>query len=179
MSEKPTPLAAEIACLRTAVTAPGDRGLLPKSLRNLIIAILTRLFTRLEQAILLWQSGNLPIPPARAPRTGRAPQPHQSAAPARPRGTASPAAARANPRAPHPGTAHQGAPHHRPLHQRPLQEGTPPGRIAHAPLAPSGRTAPRAITIPPPPHPARAPPPIRFRSPWPQLHSHVLNVSYS
>ena len=65
-------LAEEVARLRASATLRVDGGMLSKTLHNLIIAILVRIFTRLEHLIRLWQSGHLPTPnPTRAhpPRT--------------------------------------------------------------------------------------------------------------
>ena len=83
MSVHPTPLGAQIASLRKAGTAPpgADRRMLSKSLHALIAAIFARIFDRLEQILLLWQSGQLPAPPIRAPRAATLPRQH----PAKPR----------------------------------------------------------------------------------------------
>ncbi len=73
MATQPTPLSAQIAALRTTVpagTAEGSR--LHHSIIAIISAILTRLFTRLERMVELWQAGTLPLP---APRHPSAPNP--------------------------------------------------------------------------------------------------------
>ena len=67
-----SPLADRIASLRAATEAKPERGWLPSALHAMIAAIFGRIFDRLEQFILLWQSGQLPPPPIRratAPRT--------------------------------------------------------------------------------------------------------------
>ena len=57
-----SPLGAQLAGLRAAAGAQENRGWLPDALHALIMACLARLFGRLEQVFLLWQSGNLPLP---------------------------------------------------------------------------------------------------------------------
>ncbi len=78
MSVQPTPLGAQIASLRKAGTAPSgaDRRMLSAALHALIAAIFARIFDRLEQILLLWQSGQLPAPLIRAPRAATAPRQH-------------------------------------------------------------------------------------------------------
>ena len=56
----------KIARLRGAAQCEEKCAWLPASLHVLITACLMRLFDRLEQMILLWQSGNLAPAPARA-----------------------------------------------------------------------------------------------------------------
>ena len=68
MLPQSTKLADDIANLRITATVNSGPSLLPAALQTLIIAILTRLFTRLEDMIRLWQTGQLPIPPARPER---------------------------------------------------------------------------------------------------------------
>ena len=58
-----SPLGAQIASLRTAPAASTAAcGMLSNALHALIAAILARIFGRLEQILLLWQTGNLPTP---------------------------------------------------------------------------------------------------------------------
>ncbi len=88
MSLKPSPLADQLAGLRAATTANAERGWLPASLHALIMAIFARIFGRLEQLLLLWQSGTLPAAQpatanATAARTARPPA--QQSNPATPR----------------------------------------------------------------------------------------------
>jgi len=129
-----------IASLRAATAAQAAQS----RLHALILACFTRLFARLEQLVLLWKSGTLPVPQPRAPSPHT---PHRS--PKRPSHTRTqrlaprgrilaeprPTLPRAAPAARSPHRVHLGAP------KRP-----------HA-VTPSG-----AITPPAPPHPARAPP---------------------
>ena len=61
METQPPPLAAQLAGLRAATTSNDDRTMLPAALHALIAAIFARLFDRLEQILLLWQSGQLPL----------------------------------------------------------------------------------------------------------------------
>lgn len=55
-------LAEQCASLRAAAQADAQRGWLRSSLHVLIMACLARIFGRLEQLLLLWQSGALPPP---------------------------------------------------------------------------------------------------------------------
>ena len=55
-------LSEQIAGLRRAVQAAPAAAWLPATLHALIIACFARLFTRLEQMLQLWQSGDLVIP---------------------------------------------------------------------------------------------------------------------
>ena len=57
---QPSRLADQLAGLRAATPSHDGRGMLPAALRALITAIFARIFDRLEQIILLWQSGLLP-----------------------------------------------------------------------------------------------------------------------
>ena len=68
METRPTPLAAKFAAIRAATTSNDDRGTVSAALHALISAILARIFGRLEQILLLWQSGTLPTPPLRTPQ---------------------------------------------------------------------------------------------------------------
>jgi hypothetical protein len=64
MLSQPTPLAEAVASLRIATQATEAQGNCGR-IHALILAILTRLFTRLEHLIQLWQSGQLPTPQPR------------------------------------------------------------------------------------------------------------------
>ena len=76
MSLQPSPsLADKLASLRSTAPAGAGRRMLPKSLDALIAAIFARIFARLEQIFLLWQSGTLPMPAPRERATH--PQPKQ------------------------------------------------------------------------------------------------------
>ena len=68
-----SPLGAQIANLQTAIAARETCAWLPATLHAMIAAIFARIFGRLEQILLLWQSGNLPLPQTRstAPRASR------------------------------------------------------------------------------------------------------------
>ena len=57
---QPSRLADQLAGLRAATPSNDGRGMLPAALHALIAAIFARIFDRLEQIILLWQSGLLP-----------------------------------------------------------------------------------------------------------------------
>jgi len=72
---KPQPLADQFASLRAAAEADQAQAWLPASLHALIAACFARLFARLEQLVLLWQSGQLPHPPVNAPHPARHPVP--------------------------------------------------------------------------------------------------------
>ena len=68
-------LADQFAGLRAIPTTPNaDTTLLSAALRALIAAIFARIFGRLEQILLLWQSGTLPAPSIRAPRAATPPR---------------------------------------------------------------------------------------------------------
>jgi hypothetical protein len=87
MSNPPTsPLAEKAAALRDSVLATPAPRWLPDAAYALILALLARIFARLEDMIALWAQGILAPPPAREPR----------APVARPRRT--PARARRTPR---------------------------------------------------------------------------------
>ena len=53
-------LSDQFARLRIAAQAQETRAWIPTAVQALITAILVRLFSRLEQMLLLWQSGTLP-----------------------------------------------------------------------------------------------------------------------
>ncbi len=136
MDSQPSALSAQIAGLRHAVQATPAAAWLPATLHALIIACLARLFTRLEQMLNLWQSGDLILPQA-TPRAAasreqrrRAPAaPRRRSRHRRARQTATPAPAR------HPRTIHRpaanlpSAARHRP---RPARD-PPPQNLKSAP----------------------------------------------
>lgn len=66
MSPRPTP-GAPIALHPPRKGALENRALLPAVIHTLIAAAFARLFARLEQLLLLWQSGALAPPPPRTP----------------------------------------------------------------------------------------------------------------
>ncbi len=73
-----TPLAEGVAALRAQVAAVPAPAWVPEAIHALILALLLRLFGRLEDMIALWQAGHpIPLPAPRAPRntTGRQPPP--------------------------------------------------------------------------------------------------------
>ena len=55
-------LADRLGSLRATAGAESACGWVPAALHALIMACLARIFGRLEQVILLWQSGDLPLP---------------------------------------------------------------------------------------------------------------------
>ena len=62
------PLADQLAGLRAIPTTPkADTTILSAALHALVAAIFARIFGRLEQFLLLWQSGSLPCPPTICP----------------------------------------------------------------------------------------------------------------
>jgi len=133
-------LADGFASLRAATAAQAAQS----RLHALILACFTRLFARLEQLVLLWQSGTLPVPQPRPPSP---PTSHRS--PKRPSHTRTQRLApRGRTMAEPPPILPRAAPAPRPPHRAPT--GAP--NRAHA-ITPSG-----AITPPTPPHLARAPP---------------------
>ena len=64
MSIQPAPLSAQLAELRANAPSGAACGMLSNALHALIAAIFARIFSRLEQIVLLWQAGHLPAPPA-------------------------------------------------------------------------------------------------------------------
>ena len=71
----PTP-SEQLKGLRITAWAPREnRAWIPDAIHALIMAALARLFTRLEQVFLLWQSGNLPLPASRDAPQGTSPRP--------------------------------------------------------------------------------------------------------
>ena len=65
MTHEAPSLGDQIARLRQAAQVEESCAWLPASVHALIMACLARIFARLEQFLLLWQSGNLPAPPIR------------------------------------------------------------------------------------------------------------------
>ena len=76
-------LSEQIVGLRRAVQAAPAAAWLPATLHALIIACFARLFTRLEQMLQLWQSGDLVIP--ETPTRATTKSPHRRRAPSAPR----------------------------------------------------------------------------------------------
>ena len=66
------PLGAPSATPQTRPYGRETRALLPATLLALIDAILARLFARIEHLLQLWQSGTLPTPPIRHPKSHNA-----------------------------------------------------------------------------------------------------------
>ena len=81
-------LADQFAGLRAISTPNADTTLLSAALCAMIAAIFARIFGRLEQFLLLWQSGTLPAPQPRATvfraATARPPPPPPPPPPHRP-----------------------------------------------------------------------------------------------
>ena len=128
-------LSEQIAGLRRAVQATPAAAWLPATLHALIIACFARLFTRLEQMLQLWQSGDLVIPetPTRATTTrATTKSPHRRRAPSAPRRHSRPIRARQ--------AATQAAPRH-------------PRAIRNTAAIPpsAARQRPRPARDPPPP----------------------------
>ena len=61
-------LADRLGSLRATAGAESACGWVPAALHALIMACLARIFGRLEQVILLWQSGELPLPSTGRPQ---------------------------------------------------------------------------------------------------------------
>ena len=80
METSPATLAERVGTLRASVQADSASGWLPPSLHALIMSCLARIFGRLEQMLLLWQSDARPLPQSAARRTfhPRATSPHQA-----------------------------------------------------------------------------------------------------
>ena len=68
MSYQTPSLADQFAGLRAATPSNDGCGWLPASIQALIMACLARLFARLEQIFLLWQSGQFPTPAENLPQ---------------------------------------------------------------------------------------------------------------
>ena len=81
MSDLSTPLAQQIAAITAAIRTEADHHAnqagLVASLHALIFAALSRLFTRLESILTLWQAGQLPHP-AQSPHPRPALEPSES-----------------------------------------------------------------------------------------------------
>ncbi len=71
MSVSSTPLARQVATIRGAILTQEKCAWIPAGVHALIIACLARIFGRLEEMIRLWQSGQLPPPPASRPHAAR------------------------------------------------------------------------------------------------------------
>ena len=144
-------LSEQIAGLRRAVQAAPAAAWLPATLHALIIACFARLFTRLEQMLQLWQSGDLVIPetPTRATTTrATTKRAHRRRAPSAPRRHSRHIRARQ--------AATQAAPRH-------------PRAIRNTAAIPpsAARQRPRPARDPPPP----AARPLQTASP---THAHVI-----
>ena len=146
--EKPTPLSEAIASLRTATQADAARGI-----HALILALLAKLFTRLEQMIQLWQSGQLPTPQPRVNTTSKTIHP-ATTPPQEPTTRHAPSRRHHAPGA----AVLRGSP--APSHQNPPSSHRCP--TTHAPCPPprAASIAHPVITSSRPPR-ARAPPPAR------------------
>ena len=134
MAKTDPTLTQAFACLRRPAEAPTTHACLPPALHALIIATLARLFARLEQLFLLWQSGQLP--------------------PQRP---GAPPIARPAPNTPHPGTSRTARPGRQYTRARRATFRAPSPRPT--PTLPGGIRAPKpplhARAPPPPRHPIR------------------------
>ena len=160
MTHHPSSLADQFGSLRASVESDSAHGWLPAALHALIMACLARLFARLEQIVLLWQSGKLVVPPAVSPSAARAPA-HDRPRAARP-------AARAplprTPRVTHPAI--------------PVQTILGPAiRLRRAAPAPGRLCRTYPSHAPARPRSARAPPVIFSKSPKTATFTHVENVS--
>jgi len=69
MPPHPTPLAEGVSALRRAAETAPAHGWIPAPIHQLLMALLTRLFGRLETMIALWQAGQLPPQAPGSPRT--------------------------------------------------------------------------------------------------------------
>ena len=140
MSLQPPLLANHFASLRAATAAAPQGGWLPSSLHALISALFARLFDRLEQFLLLWQSGQLPTRRESAPR----PAADHTPAPAHPPTTASRTKRRARART-----------------HAPKINYTPATRTPSPNVAPRAGAIPPSIPSRPRTRPARAPPSVK------------------
>ncbi len=129
MEPSPATLAERVGTLRASAQADSARA---SCLHALIMSVLARIFGRLEQMLLLWQSGELPLPQPAPPRT-RHPRPRHSRT-ASSRRTARRRQRMARRQSPPPG----------------LRPRTP--TIQHPAQAPHRHTKPsaRAVRLPPP-----------------------------
>ena len=140
MSIQPTPLGDQFTRINQALQAQEKCAWVPAAIHNLIMAILARIFGRLDQMLQLWQAGALPAPPIRAiPNGTQAGDPtHRQYPPAM----------RAPRHRPHPAT--------RPAEHRRARIAT--ARSIPAPDRTQG-AAPSSTIVPPArPRPARDPP---------------------
>ena len=142
-------LGDQIARLRGTAQAQEKCAWIPAAIHVLIIAALMRIFGRLEQIFLLWQSGDLPAPQIRAPRAPRPRAPRSRAT--RSRATPRPTGHRARTRARQASVPITPAPR-RPPEFAPFNSAKPP-------------SCPRLC-----PHQARAPPPTARKNPRNQQH---------
>ena len=159
MENKPTPLADQLAGLRAASAANDDSGWLPAALDALITACLMRIFARLEQILLLWKSGHLPLPAIPRPSQRPAPLLNRQPAELRAQRESGPFASR---RPPHPFAPPAGSaapPQDSRAPRSGLPRSLPAGRTLTSPacIHAAGRTVQNA-------YPARAPPPNRRKS---------------
>ncbi len=134
MKANPSPLSDQCAALRRAAQDAIAPCWVPESVYALIVACLVRLFARLEEMVLLWQSGDLPAACARRRRAPFAPKspPARRHAAAHARSHHKSARAQANP-APRP--SHRPAGFARARHRAPGQSRPShrPRRTARAP----------------------------------------------
>ena len=86
MKPHPPGLAGQLAQFRASAPAEAGCGTVSAALHALIAAIFARIFTRLEQILALWQSGDLPSPAIRLAASTKPARHHKS-----PRRTARPA----------------------------------------------------------------------------------------
>ena len=139
-------LGDKLACLRETAQAPREkRAWIPDAIHTLIMAALARIFGRLEQLLLLWQSGQLPLPQSANPRPTAAPLPTIAITPHHP----------AHPRA-------RRTPHPAAIHDLAARIAIP--RRAPFPCAPHpapNRASPRTTTPSARPRPAHDPPAAR------------------
>ena len=143
-------LSDQFARLRTSAQAQEPCAWLPAAVHALIMACLMRIFGRLEQMLVLWQSGCLPAPqlpqasPVTLHRDARRPRWRRPARPSR--------------QCAQPAELTVLGDTHRPRSSAPA---TFPRAPKHAGIAASRH----AVTSPACPHRARAPPPKRPRQP--------------
>ena len=154
MKDHPPSLGDKFARLRDSARAGEEKcARIPASIHALIMACLARIFARLEQLFLLWQSGQLPPPQAHATQhpISRRDSARRSEAPRRKVHSADPPASQpvSQPAASpsrarhirHPGATSALPPGTAPLRPRPARD-PPPARSAETPLRPGRSTAP-------------------------------------
>ena len=154
MNDHPSSLSDQFARLRDSARAGEEKcARIPASIHALIMACLARIFARLEQFFLLWQSGQLPPPQAHATQhpISRRDSARRSQAPRRVVDSADPPVsqpaaqlARSPSRAPrirHPRSASASPPGIATPRPRPAHD-PPHARPAGTPLRPSRSTAP-------------------------------------